>query len=357
MTTADFVPLHIERSGTFELPCAPAEALGYLSAEGERAWVPGWEPVYLHPKAPSNAAGTVFRTRHNDQETHWLVLEFDPAAGRALYARLTEGSHLGTVRVECSTQGSGSLVRVSYSLTSMSPAGSQVLAAMTEQAYPAMLAEWRRLILAARSREVSAVVFDLDGVLYDFEPAHRAAYLAERTGLPTEQLAAVFTSSFELEAEAGAYASGAAYLAAFNTLLGTALSRDEWIEARRRAMRPRSAVLALAQRLAARVPVGVLTNNGALLAETMTELCPGLAEVMRDRCWVSCQLGARKPEPLAFARLAERLQLPVERILFVDDSSANCEGARRAGLQALHFREEAEILETLTGLLGRLSPG
>ena len=82
-----------------------------------------------------------------------------------------------------------------------------------------------------------------------------------------------------------------------------------------------------------------------------------LAEVMGDRCWVSCQLGARKPEPLAFARLAERLQLPVERILFVDDSSANCEGARRAGLQALHFREEAEILETLTGLLGRLSPG
>lgn len=153
MTPTDFAPLHIERSGTFDLPCSPADALGYLSAEGERAWVPGWAPVYLHPTTPSNAAGTVFRTRHNDQETHWLVLEFDPAAGRALYARLTEGSHLGTVRVECSAKGGGTLVRVSYALTSMSAPGNMVLAAMTEQAYPAMLTEWRRLILTARDRE------------------------------------------------------------------------------------------------------------------------------------------------------------------------------------------------------------
>lgn len=153
MTSPDFAPLHIERSGTFDLPCSPAEALGYLSAEGERAWVPGWAPVYLHPTTPSNTAGTVFRTQHNGQETHWVVLEFDPASGRALYARLTEGSHLGTVRVECRAEGSGSVIRVSYSLTSMAPAGNKVLGAMTEEAYPAMLAEWRRLILTARDRE------------------------------------------------------------------------------------------------------------------------------------------------------------------------------------------------------------
>lgn len=204
---------------------------------------------------------------------------------------------------------------------------------------------------------VSAIVFDLDGVLCDFEPGHRAAYLSERTGLSPERIREVFRSRFEQEAEAGACDTGAAYLAGFNAALGTALTREEWIEGRRRAMRLRPATLALAERLARVVPVGLLTNNGALLAESMAELCPTVRELMGDRCWVSCQLGARKPDPVVFARLAGRLAVPAERILFVDDSPDNCDGARRAGLQALHFREEGETLEALTTVLGRLSRG
>jgi hypothetical protein len=37
--------MHVVRSGRFELPLAPAEALPHFSPEGERRWVPGWEPV------------------------------------------------------------------------------------------------------------------------------------------------------------------------------------------------------------------------------------------------------------------------------------------------------------------------
>lgn len=154
--TDEFIPLHIERTGTFDLPCPPTEALGYLSAEGERAWVPGWSPIYLHPRTPGNTAGTVFQTHHSGQDTHWMVLEFDPAAGRAWYARMTSGSHLGTVRVECRAERPGETrIRVSYALTSLSPAGTEVLEGMTEQAYPAMLEEWRRLILEARDRRAA----------------------------------------------------------------------------------------------------------------------------------------------------------------------------------------------------------
>lgn len=203
---------------------------------------------------------------------------------------------------------------------------------------------------------ISALIFDLDGVLYEFDPAARAVYLAGRTGLDPARISAVFRSRFEEEAEAGAYATGAAYLAGFNLALGSAISREEWVEARRRAMRLRPAMLSLAARFGELLPVGVLTNNGALLQETMPELCEPLWQLARERCWVSCQLGARKPEPAVFTRLAERLALPAGRILFVDDSAANCEGARAAGLQAFHFREEAATLETLSRVLQALSP-
>lgn len=125
-------------------------ALAYLSPEGERAWVPGWSPVYLYPATPASDPGTVFRTSHNSQETTWLILEYDPSWGRAFYGRFTEGSHIGTVAVDCQDDGPGHCrVRVAYSLTSTTEAGNRLLDAMSEAAYAAMLQEWRRLILAA----------------------------------------------------------------------------------------------------------------------------------------------------------------------------------------------------------------
>lgn len=152
MTSSGFRACHIERAGLFDLPFSREMALAYLSPEGEREWVPGWLPVYLHPSSAATAPGTVFRTSHNSQETVWLVLEFDPAEGRALYGRFTEGSHIGTVAVECRERGSARTeVRVVYALTSTTPTGTRLLESMTEAAYAAMLQEWRRLILAAHA--------------------------------------------------------------------------------------------------------------------------------------------------------------------------------------------------------------
>jgi hypothetical protein len=152
VTTSEFRACHIERAGVFDLPFSREAALAYLSPEGEREWVPGWLPVYLHPGAADSAPGTVFRTSHNSQETIWLVLEYDPAEGRALYGRFTEESHIGTVAVECRESGSHRTeVRVAYALTSTTPTGTKLLEAMTEAAYATMLQEWRRLILAAHT--------------------------------------------------------------------------------------------------------------------------------------------------------------------------------------------------------------
>src|SRR5512143_3526472 len=168
-----------------------------------------------------------------------------------------------------------------------------------------------------------AVIFDLDGVLYDFHPEARARFLAARTGLDPGSIAALFRSPFEARAEAGAYATGAEYLSAFNQALGYDLSREDWIEARRVAMRPRADMVELAMQLSHRLPVGMLTNNGALLQEALPELVGPLWAVIGPRCWVSCEFGARKPDTLVFQRLAERLRLPPATILFIDDSAAN----------------------------------
>ncbi|HZM34914.1 MAG TPA: HAD family phosphatase [Burkholderiales bacterium] len=48
----------------------------------------------------------------------------------------------------------------------------------------------------------------------------------------------------------------------------------------------------------------------------------------------SCDIGRRKPEPEAFARLAELAGVPPARLAFFDDLEENVAGARRAGLIA-----------------------
>jgi putative hydrolase of the HAD superfamily len=184
-----------------------------------------------------------------------------------------------------------------------------------------------------------AVMFDLDGVLYDFHPEIRASILAERSGVDPGQIAGIFRSPFEAEAEAGCYATGDEYLAAFNQSLRTSITREEWIAARQAAMQPRAEMIALALELSAAMPVGVLTNNGALLREALSQLVAPLWSRIGARCWASCEFGARKPETVVFLRMAARLERPPGDILFIDDSAANCDGAREAGLQALHFRD------------------
>lgn len=56
-----------------------------------------------------------------------------------------------------------------------------------------------------------------------------------------------------------------------------------------------------------------------------------------DRVYVSHEMGMRKPHPEIFLRLCEEQGLTPAKTLFIDDSPQHVEGARKAGLQAVHL--------------------
>ena len=146
----EFIPVHVERTGAFRVNRPLALAFPLFSPEGERRWVKGWIPRYLHPRdVPSDAAGTVFQTNHNNEETQWIVLRYSPEDGVAEYARITPGSRIGVVTVHATERNGATDVEVTYKLTSLSEAGTRTLQAMTEASYAAMLHEWERLIQQA----------------------------------------------------------------------------------------------------------------------------------------------------------------------------------------------------------------
>jgi hypothetical protein len=148
----DFVARHVERSGALRLHLPLARAFSFLTPEGERLWIEGWDPEYLHPRGRPDPppAGTLFRTRHGGEETLWLVLAFDAGAGAVDYVRLTPGSRVGTVSVRArATSETTTEAEITYRLTALSPEGNRKLEEMTAAGYDAMLRRWEAAIGAA----------------------------------------------------------------------------------------------------------------------------------------------------------------------------------------------------------------
>ena len=100
-------------TGTIHVPLPPDRALELFTPEGEREWVPGWDPHHHSP--------TVFATDHGGSDTLWVITDQEPR--RMRYARVTPGVHAGTVEVRCRPEADDSRTRadVTYDLTELSP--------------------------------------------------------------------------------------------------------------------------------------------------------------------------------------------------------------------------------------------
>jgi putative hydrolase of the HAD superfamily len=201
---------------------------------------------------------------------------------------------------------------------------------------------------------IRTVVFDMDGVLCRYRIERRLALLALWSGRSPDAIhAAIWRSGFEDEAERGVL-SADEYLRGFGERMGYPLSAAQWTEARRVALEPDAAVLALVRQLSETYPVGMFTNNPWLLKRHIAEVFPAVPEIFGPRAIFSAELGCCKPDPEAFRRLARRLELAPDEILYVDDDPSYAEGARQAGLRADRVSGAAGVRASLArhGLKG-----
>jgi glucose-1-phosphatase len=197
-----------------------------------------------------------------------------------------------------------------------------------------MAAAIRRAHGSGSTPLITAVVFDMDGVLCHDRIERRLARLASWSGRSPEAIhAAIWRSGFEDEAERGVL-SADDYLQGFGARLGYPLTAAQWVEARRAAIEPELAVLALTRQLSTERMVGMFTNNPWLLKRHIAEVFPAVPDLFGPRAIFSAELGRRKPDPEAFRRLATRLGCAPGEMLYVDDDPTYVAGARAAGLMA-----------------------
>jgi MOSC domain-containing protein YiiM len=138
----------VRREGRIRLPAPVATTFPLFTPDGERLWVPGFDPAFLHPASGEQGPGAIFTTNHDGEDTLWMVLRLSPADGIAEYARVTPGSRRGVVRVRLEPEDGATAATIAYELESLSEAGDTALDALTDAAYRSMLQDWEARVTA-----------------------------------------------------------------------------------------------------------------------------------------------------------------------------------------------------------------
>ena len=113
--------------------------------------------------------------------------------------------------------------------------------------------------------------------------------------------------------------------------------------------------IALIQTLRPPYRTSILSNADLTLEERMRGM--GDLHLYFDDIICSAVVGLAKPDPRIYQLAAERLRLPPEECVFIDDLERNVEAARQAGMSAVHFRVgKDDLAEQLAELGVRPNP-
>lgn len=188
--------------------------------------------------------------------------------------------------------------------------------------------------------------FDCDKTLYAYDFRKRLPALARLTGVSEYHLARTWwVGGHETAADEGEYRSSDEYLAAWEVVTGVPLTLEQWQEARAAAMTPISGAIAALRRAATFGTVSLLSNNPIPFRDSLPILAPEVSDILNGNDLTSAVLGAEKPERRIYTRALGVYGVAAENAILFDDSAANVEGARAAGMHAWQFTEKDGVYD------------
>lgn len=194
---------------------------------------------------------------------------------------------------------------------------------------------------------VHTVVFDLGGVLIDWNPRYLYRKLLDDERAIDDFLTRVCSPQWNARQDAGrpfaeAVAERSRQFPQFAGLIRA--YHERWEEMLGGAI---DDTVALLHRLADKgYRLAALTNWSA---ETFPVAQRRFAFLQRfETILVSGELKLIKPDPRIFQHLLHVLDEPADACVFIDDSPANVDAAATHGLRAIHFQEPAQLCTALT---------
>ena len=195
--------------------------------------------------------------------------------------------------------------------------------------------------------DVDALLYDLGGVILEIDFDRTFDHWSRHSGIPAGTIKARFRHDEDFHAHECGALDAPAFFEWVRRTVGFSLDDrtilEGWLALLGTEIAPTVQAI---RRLEGRIPQYVFSNTNVEHEEAWR---PRLREALAPMkgVFTSCGIGLRKPNAEAFHHVAREMGGSPRRILFFDDTLHNVEGARAAGLQAVHVRSPEDVLRAL----------
>ena len=195
-----------------------------------------------------------------------------------------------------------------------------------------------------------ALLFDLGRVVLDIDFSKAIACWARHAGCTPETIVARFVRDEAYRHHEVGKISDAAYFDSLRRSLGIGISDAQFLEGWNAIFAGEMPDIAeLLPRAARHMPLYAFSNTNRPHVAYFSKAYADLLGHFREM-YLSSSIGLRKPDAEAFDHVVSAMGVPASRIVFFDDLAENIEGARAAGLTAVHVRSTADIADALKAL-------
>ncbi len=192
-----------------------------------------------------------------------------------------------------------------------------------------------------------ALLFDLGGVIMTLDWDRMFARWAAGSGVTAERLRSRYRFDAPYERHERGEIDEREYYASLRASLGIELDDRAWAAGWAAIFADQiEPTVRLVEQVKDRVPVYAFSNSNAAHERVWSRKFARALGHFR-KVFVSWSLGARKPERAAFEMIAKDIGVPPADILFLDDTLENVEGARAAGLRAVHVKGPQDVRDAL----------
>jgi len=200
------------------------------------------------------------------------------------------------------------------------------------------------------SRNISALLFDLGGVLIDIDFQRALLRWSNQSRLPVAELRCRFAMDEAYKQHERGEIPASEYFAHLRqTLELDAADTDIALGWNDIFVGEIKATIGYVARAQTKLPCYLFSNTNPTHQAFWSSTFPTAIESFQ-RIFVSSELGLRKPERAAFEAIAAETGFRLDETLFFDDSKENIAGARLAGMPSVLVRDHADVATALTGI-------
>ncbi len=139
-------PKRATRTYTQHLVAPPDKVFPLLCPVREVDWIDGWDPLAVFSQSGLAERDCVFITKGSPDNAIWYITQHDLCAGLVEMLKITPSVTACKLTIQLRAVEGGSEAEISYSHTSLGPAGDALVESFTDSYYASFMKEWESRI-------------------------------------------------------------------------------------------------------------------------------------------------------------------------------------------------------------------